>query len=121
MQDPSQASRPDRLNRPRRRQNLPVDSVETEDGWKKVERKRWKGKREKKVGTRSAGGVPTWADIATRFFFDGRMKGREGRFFLSCFLFVSFVWGLNGEKENLGGLERWLKPRGQDSDFLCPA
>jgi hypothetical protein len=41
-----------------------VDSVETEEGWKKVERKRWKGKREKKVGTRSAGGVPTWADIA---------------------------------------------------------
>jgi hypothetical protein len=41
-----------------------VDSVETEEGWKKVERKRWRGKREKKVGTRSAGGVPTWADIA---------------------------------------------------------
>jgi hypothetical protein len=41
-----------------------VDSVETEEGWKKVERKRWKGKREKKVGTRSAGGVPTWADMA---------------------------------------------------------
>jgi hypothetical protein len=41
-----------------------VDSVETEEGWKKVERKRWKGKREKKVGTRSAGDVPTWADIA---------------------------------------------------------
>jgi hypothetical protein len=39
-----------------------VDSVETEEGWKKVERKRWKGKREKKVGP--AGGVPTWADIA---------------------------------------------------------
>jgi hypothetical protein len=37
---------------------------ETEEGWKKVERKRGKGKREKKVGTRSAGGVPTWADIA---------------------------------------------------------
>jgi hypothetical protein len=41
-----------------------VDSVETEEGWKKVERKRWKGKRENKVGTRFAGGVPTWADIA---------------------------------------------------------
>jgi hypothetical protein len=41
-----------------------VDSVETEEGWKKVERKRWKGKREKKVGTRSAGGVPTCAAIA---------------------------------------------------------
>jgi hypothetical protein len=37
---------------------------DTEEGWKKVKRKRWKGKREKKVGTRSAGGVPTWADIA---------------------------------------------------------
>jgi hypothetical protein len=92
-----------------------VDSVETEEGWKKVERKRWKGKREKKVGTRSAGGVPTCAAIAQgggvsvnvfigagaergrrsskgiRFFFDGRMKGRNGRFFLSCVLFVSFV------------------------------
>jgi hypothetical protein len=42
------------------------------------------------------------------------MKGREGRFFLSCFLFVSFVWGLNGGKVTLGGLERWFSPRGQD-------
>jgi hypothetical protein len=25
-----------------------------------------------------------------------------------------------GGKVNLGGLERWLKPRGRDSDFLCP-
>jgi hypothetical protein len=41
-----------------------VDSVETEEGWKKVEKKRWKGKREKMVGTRSAGSVSTWADIA---------------------------------------------------------
>jgi hypothetical protein len=39
-----------------------VDSVEMGEGWKRVERKKWKGKREKKVG--SAGGVPTWADIA---------------------------------------------------------
>jgi hypothetical protein len=39
-----------------------VDSVHSGEGWKKVERKRWKGKREKKVGP--AGGVPTWADIA---------------------------------------------------------
>jgi hypothetical protein len=31
-------------------------------GWKKVERKRWERKREKKVGP--AGGFPTWADIA---------------------------------------------------------
>jgi hypothetical protein len=41
-----------------------VDSVETEEGWKKVERKRWKGRWEKKVGTRSAGGVPTCAAMA---------------------------------------------------------
>jgi hypothetical protein len=34
------------------------------EGWKKVERKPWKGKRENKVGTRSPGGVPSWADIA---------------------------------------------------------
>jgi hypothetical protein len=40
-----------------------LDSVETEEGWK-VERRKGKGKREKKVGNRSAGGVPTWADIA---------------------------------------------------------
>jgi hypothetical protein len=38
-----------------------VDSVETEEGWKKVEGKRWKGKREMKVVP--AGHVPTWADI----------------------------------------------------------
>jgi hypothetical protein len=38
-----------------------VDSVETEEGWKKVEGKRWKGKREMKVGP--AGYVLTWADI----------------------------------------------------------
>jgi hypothetical protein len=35
---------------------------ETEEGWKKVERKRGKGNREQKVGTRSAGGAPTSAD-----------------------------------------------------------
>jgi hypothetical protein len=36
------------------------------EGWNKVERKKGKGKspREKKGGYRSAGGVPTWADIA---------------------------------------------------------
>jgi hypothetical protein len=41
---------------------------DTEEGWKKVERRKGKGKgkgkREKKVGARSTGGVPTWADIA---------------------------------------------------------
>jgi hypothetical protein len=26
-----------------------------------------------------------------------------------------------GEKVKLGGLERWLRPRGRDSVFLCPA
>jgi hypothetical protein len=35
---------------------------DTEEGRKKVERKKGKGEREKKVGTWSAGGVPTWAD-----------------------------------------------------------
>jgi hypothetical protein len=25
------------------------------------------------------------------------------------------------ESQQLGGLERWLRPRGRDSDFLCPA
>jgi regulator of replication initiation timing len=39
---------------------------DTEEGWKKVERRKGKakGKREKKVGARPTGGVPTWADIA---------------------------------------------------------
>jgi hypothetical protein len=37
---------------------------DTEEGWKKVERKRGKGKPEKKVGYRAARGVLTWADIA---------------------------------------------------------
>jgi hypothetical protein len=32
-----------------------IDSVETEEGWKKVERKGGKGKREKKVGARGGG------------------------------------------------------------------
>jgi hypothetical protein len=40
---------------------LHADSVETEEGWKLVERKRWKGKRVKKVGP--AGGAPTWVYI----------------------------------------------------------
>jgi hypothetical protein len=39
-----------------------IDSVETEEGWKKVERKKGNGKREKTVGP--AGGVPTWTDIS---------------------------------------------------------
>jgi hypothetical protein len=31
------------------------------------------------------------------------MKGREGRFFLSCFVFVSFIWGVEwGEGEPWG-------------------
>jgi hypothetical protein len=49
----------------------PPRGGDAEEGWKKVERKkveRKKGKgkspREKKGGHRSAGGVPTWADIA---------------------------------------------------------
>jgi hypothetical protein len=37
--------------------------VETEEGWKKVERRKGKGKREKKVGNLPAGSVPTWAGI----------------------------------------------------------
>jgi hypothetical protein len=37
--------------------------------------------------------------------------------FLSLFLFVRRT----GEKVKLGGLERWLRPRGWDSGFLCPA
>jgi hypothetical protein len=41
----------------------PVDSVEMEEEWKKVERNRLKGEREKNVGP--AGGVPTWADISS--------------------------------------------------------
>jgi hypothetical protein len=34
---------------------------DAEEGWKKVKRKKGKGEREKKVGTRSSGGVPTSA------------------------------------------------------------
>jgi hypothetical protein len=40
-----------------------VDPVETEQAWKKLERKRWKGNREKKVRNHAAG-VLTWVDIA---------------------------------------------------------
>jgi hypothetical protein len=35
-----------------------------EEGWRQVERKKGKGKREKKVWNEPARGVPTWADIA---------------------------------------------------------
>jgi hypothetical protein len=49
------------------------------EGWTKVERKKGKGKREKKVENRAAGGVPTWADIArgggAREVFIGRGAG----------------------------------------------
>jgi ankyrin repeat protein len=37
---------------------------EMEEGWTKVERRKGKGKTEKKVEHRAAGGGPTWADIA---------------------------------------------------------
>jgi hypothetical protein len=54
---------------------------------------------------------------ATRFFFvDGRMRGRAC-FFLFCFLFVSFVWGLNGEKEN-GGPQGSIMTTGTGFSFL---
>jgi hypothetical protein len=31
------------------------------------------------------------------------MRGREGRIFLSCVLFVCFVCGFNGEQVNIRG------------------
>jgi hypothetical protein len=118
-----------------------------------MDRRKGKGKMENKVGTRSAGGVPTWADIArastslykrgrwlhqtegtpagrkgqeeaaralaTRFFFDGRMKGKRGaHFFLSYFLFVSFVWASNGEKEKRESPKGSITTTGTGFGFL---
>jgi hypothetical protein len=118
-----------------------LDSVETEEGWKKVERRKGKGKREKKVGNRSAGGVPTWADIArgrgvsvnvfigagatpSRRHAGRQETGRRSSKGIRDPLLL-LRWQderkEGGEGEPWGCLERWLRPRGLDSDFLCPA
>jgi hypothetical protein len=127
----------------------------TEEGWKKMDRSKGKGKRENKVGTRSAGGVPTWADIArastslykrgrwlhqtegtpagrkgqeeaarapaTRFFFDGRMKGKRGAHFF-CLTFCLFLLSGRQMGRRRKGRAQKVASRlqAQDSVFFCP-
>jgi hypothetical protein len=70
-----------------------------EEGRKKVERKTGNGKREKKVGTWSAGGVPTWADII-------RGEGVSVNVFIGAgadYTYSSMAGGRKGRRRTLGG------------------
>jgi hypothetical protein len=127
----------------------------TEEGWKKMDGRKGKGKGGNKVGTRSAGGIPTWADIArastslykrgrwlhqtdgtpagrkgqeeaaralaTRFFFDGRMKGKRGAHFF-CLTFCLFLLsGRQMGRMRKGGAQKVAsRLQAQDSVFFCP-
>jgi hypothetical protein len=105
-----------------------------EEGWKKAERKKGKGKREKKVGNRPAVGVPTWVDIArqaeeatrvaaTRFFLNIRMRWRVS-FVLSRFSFFSFLLFLLVSAPGGGaarrGLISWPRPGGGKNSVYIP-